>query len=74
MLEEFDDIVERAGGVAALRSADGRGMSKARLDQLFQVKARIDTLLQADTAAGDPVAEALAADFIASAARRRVVR
>jgi phage head maturation protease len=74
VLEEFDDIVERAGGVAALRSADGRGMSKARIDQLFQVKARIDTLLQADIAAGDPVAEALAADFIAGAARRRLGR
>lgn len=45
LIEEFDDAVERAGSVKALREADGRVMSKARLEQLSELKRRLDELL-----------------------------
>lgn len=48
VIAEIDDVVDRAGGVAALRVAEGREMSKARLDQLAQLKSRLDELLAAD--------------------------
>lgn len=74
VLAELDDMVERAGGVAALREAEGRGMSKARLDRLAHVKARLDALLTGGSDANDPIADAAAADWIAAEARRRFAR
>lgn len=41
----IDDIIQRAGDVKALREADGRPMSTARLDQLAGLKQRLDALL-----------------------------
>lgn len=75
LLEEIDDVIERAGGVAALREAEGRPMSKARLDQLAELKGRLDQLL---APAADPdadaarVAEALTADYLTKTARKRL--
>ncbi|WP_048648958.1 HK97 family phage prohead protease [Nitratireductor soli] len=45
----IEDIVKRAGDVKALREADGRPMSKARLDQLANLKQRLDVLLATGT-------------------------
>jgi phage head maturation protease len=71
VVAELDDIVERAGGIAVLRSSQGRDMSKARLDQLASLKARLEQLLAPIDTADDPVAEALAAEFLTRDARRR---
>ena len=49
----------------------GRDMSKARLDQLAALKARLDLLLSPSETVGDPVAEAMAAEFLTRDARRR---
>lgn len=72
----IDDIVERAGDIAKLRSAEGRDMSKARLDQLVQLKARLDQLIGAASAGtGDEaLSEQLAADFMTRDARLRAGR
>lgn len=74
-IADLDDLVGRAGDIAALRDGQGRDMSKARLDQLTQVKTRLDALLGAATSErGDPVAEAMAADWLTREAQRRFVR
>lgn len=52
VLEEIDDIVERAGGIAALRVSEGREMSKARLEQLGELKARLEKLMAAALSCG----------------------
>lgn len=71
----LDDLVGRAGDIAQLRAGDGRAMSKARLDQLAGLKARLDQLLVAGRCdAADPVAEAVAADWLTRDARRRAGR
>lgn len=74
VIAEIEDIIERAGDVAALRQAEGREMSKARLDQLGQLKARLDELLAEKVADNDDaaLAEKAAADFLTRAARRRL--
>ena len=73
LIAAIDDVVERAGGVKTLREADGRGMSKARLDQLAGLKRRLDELLAGEgQSVSDPVAEALAAEFETRLARRRL--
>lgn len=76
VIAELDDIVGRAGDIAQLRSAEGRDMSKARLDQLAEVKARLDRLLASGGGGdeGDPLAEALAAEWLTRDARRRARR
>ncbi|QXN68035.1 prohead protease [Microcystis phage Mwe-Yong1] len=74
VIAEIDDVIERAGGIAQLRAADGRGMSKARLDQLAELKARLDRLVAADAPQADAVADALAAEFMTFEARRRIGR
>ncbi len=48
VIAEIDDIIDRAGGVKALRDAEGRGMSKARLDQLAELRRRFDEIFQFD--------------------------
>lgn len=45
VIGEIDDIVERAGGIATLRTSEGRAMSKARIEQLGDLKGRIETLI-----------------------------
>lgn len=45
LLEEIDDVITRAGEVGALREAQGREMSKARLEQLATLKGRLEDLL-----------------------------
>lgn len=73
LIAEIDDAIGRAGDIAKLRSADGRDMSKARIDQLVELKARLDRLIGAAAEGGsDPVAEALAAEFLTRDARRRI--
>lgn len=52
VIEEIDDVIERAGGIAALRISEGREMSKARLDRLTELKTRLDQLLAADAGKG----------------------
>lgn len=76
VIAEIDDIVARAGSVKALRDAEGRDMSKARLDQLTELKRRLDALL-AEGGAGQSAdeqheAEQLAADYYSHEARRRL--
>lgn len=105
----IDDVVERAGDIARLRGAEGRDMSKARLDQLTALKDRLGELIAKSSAVcgscsgtgklsgvgendaqacpdckgtgrgasapkGDPLAEALAADWLTRDARRRAER
>lgn len=84
LLEEIDDVIARAGSVKALREAEGRDMSKARLEQLAGLKARLDALLaggdptgtdEADAKAEEKARAELEAIMIArltNAARRRV--
>lgn len=60
-IEAIDDIVERAGGVKALREADGRHMSKARIDQLAALKGRLEELLADGPAATQDEAKAVSA-------------
>lgn len=74
VIAEIDDIVERAGGIAALRTAEGRDMSKARLEQLAQLKARLDHLVTAEAPADDDaiMADRLVADILTRGARRRL--
>lgn len=74
VVAEIDDIVERAGGIATLRSSQGRDMSKARIDQLVALKGRLDQLLSFGQSEGDTVAEAMAAEFLTRDARRRMGR
>lgn len=78
LIADLDDALERATDIAGLRGAEGRDMSKARLDQLAAIKERIDQLIAGKSAAappaGDPVAEALAADWLTRDARRRAAR
>ena len=78
VIAEIGDIVDRAGDIAALRGAEGRDMSKARLDQLTALKARLDDLIIAghQPSGDDPdgLAEAMAADWITRDARRRAGR
>lgn len=45
LIAAIDDAVARAGGVKALRQADGRPLSKARIEQLAALKQRLDDLL-----------------------------
>lgn len=80
VLNEIDDIVDRAGSVKALRESEGRKMSKARLEQLEQLKQRLDDLLTAtpgtenlDEQKAIEEANQLAADFMTRTARRRIV-
>lgn len=72
VIEEIDDIIDRAGDVKALREADGRPLSKARLDQLAALKSRLDALVAGSVqpAASDPTADELAAAFMTLDARR----
>jgi len=75
-IAELDELIERAADIARLRSADGRDMSKARLDQFTELKDRLERLI-AGAAAGvvdEPDAEAMAADFLTRAARQRFGR
>ncbi len=68
----MDDLLGRAGDIAQLRSTDGRPMSKARLDQLIELKGRLDQLISAGSSeVGDPLADAVAADWLTRQARRR---
>ncbi|RVK81396.1 hypothetical protein CN157_05095 [Sinorhizobium meliloti] len=78
VIAEIDDIVERAGGVKALREAQGRDMSKARLEQLTELRQRFDDIFRfdplPDAAATEKArmeAEQLAAEFITQQARLR---
>ncbi len=80
VISEISDIIDRAGDVASLRAAEGREMSKARLDQLTSLKAKLEELisksaasdagLRADDAAGD----AVVADWLTRSARQRFER
>jgi len=77
LIAELDDALGRADEVKALRAADGRGMSKARLDQLVGLRERLDALITAPVTedgakALAAEAERLAANFLTRAARRRV--
>jgi phage head maturation protease len=79
MIAGIDDIVERAGSVKALREGQGRPMSAARLEQLHQLKERLDDLLaagagsdQGDAAKALEEANRLAAAFMTRTARRRI--
>jgi len=74
VIAELDDIVARAGGIATLRAGQGRDMSKARLEQLAAVKAKLDEMLRTDPApaADGALAEKMAAEFLTRAARRRL--
>lgn len=71
VITAIDDIIGRAGDIATLRSSQGRDMSKARLDQLAELKARLDTLI-AGGSLEEPDAAAMAAAFLTRAARRRL--
>lgn len=77
VIADIDDILERAGGVKALRDAEGRNMSKARLEQLGELRRRFDEIFQfdgfADAAAVEQAQkelERVAADMAAREARR----
>ncbi|WP_457661732.1 HK97 family phage prohead protease [Sinorhizobium medicae] len=77
VIAEIDDIVERAGGVKALREAQGRDMSKARREQLTELRRRFDDIFMLDpfpptTEKAREEAERLAADFLTLSARRNV--
>lgn len=77
VIAEIDDIVERAGGVKALREAQGRDMSKARLEQLADLRRRFDEVFMLDpfppaTEKAREEAERLAAEFLTLSARRNV--
>ncbi|MEP4560829.1 MAG: HK97 family phage prohead protease [Nitratireductor sp.] len=82
MIADLDDILDRAGSVKALRDAENREMSKARIDQLAAIRARLDSFLSdaghSDTektlAAHQAELERMAADFITGSARRRLGR
>lgn len=79
VLDEIEDIVDRAGSIKALREAEGRSpLSKARLDQLAKLRKSLDDLLGGgEPGDGDAdanaraEAERLAADFLTMGARRR---
>lgn len=73
-IAELGDIVARASGVKTLREAEGRPMSKARLDQLAALKTRLEELLAVETA--DPADAAAAAELerIAGALATRSAR
>jgi HK97 family phage prohead protease len=78
LIADVDDAIQRAGDVKALRAADGRPLSPARIEQLAALKDRLDTLLatgQADEEAARKAhadLERLAADLITATARRRI--
>ncbi|PYE86902.1 HK97 family phage prohead protease [Phyllobacterium leguminum] len=78
VLAEIDDIIERAGDIKGLREAQGREMSKARLDQLTELKNRLDAMLAAGASGNQPdrqaqeEAERLAAEFHTREARSRL--
>lgn len=78
LIAALDDAIGRAGDVKALRAADGRPLSPARIEQLAALKGRLDTLLstgQADEEAARKAhadLERLAADLITAKARRRI--
>ncbi|RVQ76124.1 HK97 family phage prohead protease [Sinorhizobium medicae] len=86
VIAEIEDIVERAGGVKELREAEGRKMSKARLEQLADLRRRFDEVFLFDplpdakvgenglTEKGRQEAERLAAEFLTFSARRRFDR
>ncbi|MBA5777466.1 HK97 family phage prohead protease [Stappia sp. F7233] len=71
VLAEIDDIVGRAGGLKALREADGRGLSKARIDQLANLKGKLEELIASGAPETDP-AEQLAVKHLTASARRRL--
>lgn len=79
LIAALDDAIGRAGDVKALRAADGRPLSPARIEQLAALKGRLDTLLstgQADEEAARKAhadLERLAADLITAKARRRIL-
>ncbi len=77
VIAEIDDIIERAGGVKALREAQGRDMSKARLEQLTQLRRRFDDIFQVEPSADASAVEKaqkdlerMAADIHTRGARR----
>lgn len=74
-ISAIDEILGRAGDIADLRSSQGRPMSKARLDQLGQLKARLDQLIRVG---GDDENEGLAdqaaANWLTRSARLRAGR
>ncbi|RVG68502.1 hypothetical protein CN138_14725 [Sinorhizobium meliloti] len=79
VIAEIDDIVERTGGVKALREAQGRDMSKARLEQLAELRRRFDEVFMLDpfpeASAAEKSrkeAEVLAAEFMTLSARRNL--
>ncbi|AEQ50761.1 HK97 family phage prohead protease [Pelagibacterium halotolerans] len=79
VIDEIDDIIERAGSIKGLREAEGRPMSAARIEQLARLKAKMDALLSGDDADADVAksiaqAEAAAAAFFTRDARRRFGR
>ncbi|WP_186390243.1 HK97 family phage prohead protease [Stappia sp. TSB10P1A] len=80
LIAALDDAIGRAGDVKALRAADGRPLSPARLAQLADLKSRLDTLIgtgEADEEAARKAhsdLERLAADLITADARRRIRR
>jgi len=76
VIAEISDIVERAGDVANLRAAEGREMSKARLDQLQSLKGKLEELIVKSAGAAEPdaTADALAADWLTRKARSRFER
>jgi len=75
LIEELDDALSRAEGVKTLRDGQGRAMSKARIDQLAKLRARLDALITGPEGDEDvkvrAEAEALAARHIARAAIRK---
>lgn len=76
VIAEIDDILERGEGIAALRVSEGRTMSKARLDQLSELKSRLETIMTLGDAAQDDggIADEMAADFMTREAQRRFRR
>lgn len=82
VIEELDDLVARAEGVKAARSADGRRLGTDRRAQLKQLHGRLGTVLEIDAASCAPdevkaqaeaqaQGERLAATFETRAASRR---
>lgn len=73
VIAEIDDIIDRAGDVANLRAAEGREMSKARLDQLTSLKGKLEELIT--KSATQPLdADTVAAEWLTRGARRRFER
>ena len=77
LIADLGDAIQRADDVKALRAADGRPLSPARVEQLAALKARLDALLAGGQADEDAVQKAnaelerVAANLLTASARRR---